>query len=121
MSAVVKLFRWLLILPAAIAVVPAADWISLQSLELIGASRPDALWVAGRIVAHLIAGAAAILLGAWIAPARKRTIATLLFVLAILGAIEATASGQMPLWLVLPLAAAFLAGAFLALRRIRRG
>lgn len=120
MNTIVKLFRWLLILPAAIAVVPAADWLTLQALDVVGATRGEAAWIVVRILGHFATGAAAIFLGAWIAPARQRTIAAVLFALAVLGAIEAVASGTMPLWLVLPLATAFVAGALLALRRIRR-
>ena len=119
MKAVAKLLRWLLILPAAIAIVPAADWLTLTVLELLGVTG-GFTWVAVRLLGHFATGAAAILVGAWIAPARKQTIATLLFVLAILGAIEAVAAGGIPLRLILPLAVAFLAGAFLGLRRIRQ-
>ena len=118
---VLKLLRWLLVLPAAIAVVPAADSLTLFALDALGAESPGVVWVGGRILGHFATGAAAILLGAWLAPARRNTIATILFVLAILGAIESVASGALPLWLILPLAAAFLAGAWLALKRIRRG
>ena len=120
MTAIVKLFRWLLILPAAIAVVPAADWLTLRFLELVGSDGPSFVWVSARVLGHFATGAAAILIGAWVAPARKQSIATILFILAILGAIEAVASGEQPLWLIIPLAAAFLAGAWLALRRIRQ-
>ena len=121
MTAIVKLFRWLLVLPAAIAVVPAADWVTLQLLDAFGAPSPGVFWFGGRVLGHFATGAAAILLGAWVAPARRQTMATILFVLAILGAIEAAASGELPLWLVLPLAGAFLTGAWLGLRTIRRG
>ena len=120
MTAIGKLLRWLLVLPAAIAVVPAADWVTLQGLELTGVEGPSFLWVSVRILGHFATGAAAMFLGAWIAPARKQSIATILFLLALLGAIEAVASGEQPLWLILPLASAFVAGAWFALRRIRQ-
>ena len=119
MTAIVKLLRWLLILPAAIAVVPAADWLTLELLDLLGTGGDGFLWLGGRVVGHVATGAAALLIGAWLAPARKQSISTILFILAVLGAIEAVAAADQDRWLMLLLAVSFLVGAWLALRKIR--
>jgi uncharacterized membrane protein AbrB (regulator of aidB expression) len=119
MSAALKTLRWLLVLPAAVAVVPLVDGVAVALLERAGAGEHSLAWLAGKALGHFVMGAGAIAVGTWMAPSRRSPVAKILFVLAILAAIEAAASGELPLWLILPLDAAFLLGAWVALRRIR--
>lgn len=119
-ASAIKMIRWLLVLPAAIAVALLVDGAVVEVLGRLGAVDRSVPWLVGRILGHFLMGAGSLAAGSWMAPARRDTVTTILFVLAILVAIEAAASGELPLWLILPLDAAFVAGAWAALRKTRQ-
>jgi hypothetical protein len=115
-----KMIRWLLVLPAAIAVAVLVDGAVVEVLEGLGAVDRSAPWLVGMMLGHFVMGAGSLAAGSWMAPARRDTVATILFVLAIFVTIEAVASGGLPVWLILLLYAAFVAGAWAALRKTRQ-
>jgi len=119
-ASALKMIRWLLVLPAAIAVVLLVDGIVAEAIEGLGAADRSMPWLVGRMLGQFVMGAGSLAAGTWMAPTRRDAVARILFVLAILVMVEAAASGELPLWLILPLAASFLAGAWSALRRIRQ-
>ena len=112
-----KMIRWLLVLPAAIAVAVLVDGAVVEVLGGLGVVDRSVPWLVGMVLGHFVMGAGSLAAGSWMAPARRDTVATILFVLAVLVTIEAVASGGLPVWLTLVLYAAFVAGAWAALRR----
>ena len=119
-ASALKMIRWLLVLPTAIAIVLLVDGVVLEVIESLGAADRSIPWLVGRMLGHFVMGAGSLAAGTWMAPARRDAVARILFILAILVMLEAAASGELPLWLILPLDAAFLAGAWAALRKIRQ-
>ena len=120
LASALKMVRWLLVLPAAIAVAVLVDGAVVEVLGGLGAVDRSAPWLVGMMLGHFVMGAGSLAAGSWMAPARRDTVTTILFVLAVLVAIEAMASGELPLWLIVLLYAAFVAGAWAALRKTRQ-
>jgi len=110
-----KMIRWLLVLPAAIAVAVLVDGAVVDVLGGLGVGDRSVPWLVGMMLGHFVMGAGSLAAGSWMAPARRDTVATILFVLAIFVTIEAVASGGLPVWLIL-----FVAGAWAALRKTRQ-
>ena len=119
----VALVRWLAFAPAAAAMVPVVDGVVEFVLQALGIADRSLPWLAGKLIGHFLMGGAGITLGTWIAPGYKRVAWALLVILAILAAIAAIRSGELPLSMNLPLMFAFLSGAIgtaIVLQRDRR-
>ncbi|MEN8185380.1 MAG: hypothetical protein ABFS46_22925, partial [Myxococcota bacterium] len=73
-ASALKLIRWLLVLPAAIAVVPLVDGAVVEVLGRLGAVERSVPWLVGKMLGHFVMGAGSLAAGSWMAPARRDTV-----------------------------------------------
>jgi peptidoglycan/LPS O-acetylase OafA/YrhL len=115
-----RILRWILVLPAAVAIVPFVDGLVVAALGRLGAVDRGLGWVVGKAAGHFVMGAAAVIVGASIAPSRRVGVALVLTALAALVSLASVLSGSLPLPIVLPLAVALVTGAAVAAATVHR-
>ncbi len=122
-ASVLRIARWILVLPLAASAVPLIDGAVVAGLGVTGVADQSLPWLLGKVVGHGLMGAAAVTIGAWIAPGYQPAVALVLLGMVAMTAMISTLSGALPLPMILPLAIAFVSGAAvvaaLVLRRHR--